>query len=598
MTATGEALPHGLSLARLRRLFYVAAGFALGMAAVFIVPLWFMSFADSLPRAVRRRIIIGFLLGLLVAYLFALALSTLGAILAGGMVWRARRRGLRPTRATKVLALAMSVVLGLALMEGAATVWLVRTHRLPYLPTRFSVPAPKGELSLVVVGESSAKGDPYDPYLSIGQILSWQLERASPGRRVSLEMLADGGLCLEQAIAKLRYLKRRPDVILLYSGHNEFQARFAWSTNARHYVEEDPEAARAAATHRIGRWSSLCRMILEAVDIQRLDVAPPKGVTRELVDHPCVSPEGYAYLRDDFHRRLEGLAAYCDSIGTLLILVVPTSNDGRSPPNRSILPAETTKPERQSFAREFLAVSALEESHPDRAEGAYRDLLRRQPGFAETHYRLARILERNGSYAEAAEHYGRARDLDGLPMRCPSDFRAAYYEVARRHTSILLVDGPRVIGETTAHGITTHNQFHDAQHPTFLSYLALARAALARIQERRALQWPEDMAAPSLDPAESAKHFGLDKSTWCAVVARAASYYGRTAFIRYDPEEGGERYNAFTRGIERMKAGASPEESGLPGVGIRPTALELTDPSPPVHQRRGGSATPAAIILD
>ena len=56
-----------------------------------------------------------------------------------------------------------------------------------------------GELLLLVLGESrTAKGEPYDPYISVGQIVAWQLERALPGRSVKVEIARrprDGRSC-------------------------------------------------------------------------------------------------------------------------------------------------------------------------------------------------------------------------------------------------------------------------------------------------------------------------------------------------------------------------------------------------------------------
>ena len=60
----------------------------------------------------------------------------------------------------------------------------------------------------------------------------------------------------------------------------------------------------------------------------------------------------------------------------------------------------------------------------------YAAILERHPGFAEAHFRLARLLERQGRVTEAGRHYLAALDHDGLPIRCPAPFRAAYEEVA------------------------------------------------------------------------------------------------------------------------------------------------------------------------
>ena len=125
----------------------------------------------------------------------------------------------------------------------------------------------------------------------------------------------------------------------------------------------------------------------------------------------------YAERLHDFRVRLEAMTAYCERVGALVVLVIPPGNDADFEPNRSFLPPETTRADREAFAREFEAARRLEAADPDGAVAAYRALLDRQPGFAETHYRLARLLEAAGRREEAnrALHRGpRPR----RPARC------------------------------------------------------------------------------------------------------------------------------------------------------------------------------------
>ncbi len=156
------------------------------------------------------------------------------------------------------------------------------------------------------------------------------------------------------------------------------------------------------------------------------------------------------------------------------MLVVPPSNDAGFDPNRSFLPAETTRDEREAFARDFLAARRSEDSQPARAIKLYRTLLDRQPGFAETHYRLGLLLDHAGAWDEAYRHYVAARDLDGLPMRCLSSFQQVYRDVAAKQQCIL-VDGQELFHAIGPHGLLDDHLFHDAMHPSLLGHIALAQ---------------------------------------------------------------------------------------------------------------------------
>ena len=83
----------------------------------------------------------------------------------------------------------------------------------PGPPTRF--PAQRAAstdagrpLRILVIGESSAHGEPYHPWLSVAQIVAWRLEKVFPGRSIEVDMWAIGGATLKimhQRLAGLTY---------------------------------------------------------------------------------------------------------------------------------------------------------------------------------------------------------------------------------------------------------------------------------------------------------------------------------------------------------------------------------------------------------
>ncbi len=96
----------------------------------------------------------------------------------------------------------------------------------------------------------------------------------------------------------------------------------------------------------LSRFSPLCRLILEVRERQQVDIKPPRVVTRELVDGPVCTTAEAGGLLSDFRRRLNDIATFCESIGTLPIFIIPASNDGGFDPSRSILSAATSQAER------------------------------------------------------------------------------------------------------------------------------------------------------------------------------------------------------------------------------------------------------------
>jgi hypothetical protein len=315
-------------------------------------------------------------------------------------------------------------------------------------------------------------------------------------------------------------------------------------------------------------------MIQEAIELNGLGEPPPPEATRQLVDVPACTPEEYAFRLADYRRRLEAIVDHYDRMGAVVVLLIPPGNDSGFEPNRSFLPPQTARADREAFTRRLLAARAAEGSDPTRAMAEYRRIVAEQPGFAEAHFRLARLLERSGAARDAGLHYLAARDLDGLLMRCPGDFQAACREVAARYPRAILVDGQAVLAAASPGGILGDRLFLDAMHPSVPGHVLLARGILAALAARRAFGWPEGKPVPQVDPADCAAHFGVGTEAWKAACEWGARFYDLTATIRYDPSERLDWIARYRRAAGAIAEGRDPDDVGLPGVGVRSTSPE------------------------
>ena len=595
----------------------------LALAAWMLGPDLFKLGWKALPIEFRVRVPFLYLDALLIAYPVALlvAVGLISAVLIKGDRSRhadpARRR-----RQVRSLALGTSILLSLLLLDIGAVAWRSWRDRMPRLPGVLPTALRKGvngvegsteipppdasptlpsrfaagggtenALRILVIGESSAEGQPYNPWLSVGQIAAWKLESVFPGRPVKVNMWAYGGATLWDMHNRLAGLNYRPDALLLYVGHNEFQARFAWQREpGNYYLDERPKLYSPESLTSLLRFSPLCRLALDTWEHHRVSIRPPRRATRNLIDQPTCSPEEYAAIRDDFARRLEAIADYCDEIKTQAIFIVPPSNDGGYDPNRSALDPATPRSEREAFAREVERARALEQTDLAGALRLDRELVARHPEFAESHHRLARLLEQAGEWSEAREHYILAREHDGLPQRCPEDFRRPYREVAARHPSVLLVDGPKVLEAASEHGIPNDRLFSDAHHPNLMGYVALSQDLLNQLQARRAFGWPADAPAPAVDVDECARHFGMDANRWVEICRRGWVFYDSVAYIRYDPSFRLERVEVFRRAVEAIEGGSDPADAGIPGWDRHrvPSSSPKYRPPPPDSEKDGG----------
>ena len=579
-----------------------------------VVPVWL---PVLIPNWLIRYSPIALLWTLLVAYgLVAPAILVAGGCVVLNVIVSHNRRDRRALEGAMRWTLLGSICLiGLVVTEQVSRQLIRGWQRLPVLPTEFgqrpsvlslesgrATVEPKAgdkpsghhanssdndELYLVVIGESSALGEPYHPWLSIGQIVGWQLERVFPGRKIHVDVRAEGGLCLEQAVLLLKNLQRRPDAIIVFAGHNEFIVRFWWARNVRHYLDEGPESP-STVLELARSSSSTLKLIADSLERLRVSGGAPPRITRELVDLPSFTPREFQFLLDDFHRRLDGLVAYCNRIGALPILIVPGSNDGSYEPSRSMLAASTPAAARAAFAREFQAVRAAESDDANSAIARYRRLVEQHPEFAESHYRLGRLLVKVGDWAQAQRQFVLARELDGLTVRCPNDFRKAIRTVAGRHHAVL-IDGPAVLAGESPHGILDDHLFHDAQHMNLAGYVALSQEMLDQLAQRRSFGWPTSMPVHHIDLKECADHFELDAAIWSKVCERSSYFYRTTAFIRFEPSERLDMARRYDQAAHDLAGRIPLRRQGLLSLDM-PIPIP-GGPSSPVVQSTGGRSS-------
>ena len=178
--------------------------------------------------------------GVLIGYSRSGPGGIVGTPLTVWLASRSRRSGRSAGDPPRRSRSALVCLASLVVLELGSAAWRGLDAPIPDTADAFDKPSAPDEYRIVVLGGSSALGEPYRPWLSVGQIVAWQLQQAVPDRRFECEILAWLGESLEKQHHKLAGLKHRPDAMIIYSGHNEFAARFE--------EERDPGSTRSPAT--------------------------------------------------------------------------------------------------------------------------------------------------------------------------------------------------------------------------------------------------------------------------------------------------------------------------------------------------------------
>ena len=160
-----------------------------------------------------------------------------------------------------------------------------------------------------------------------------------------------------------------------------------------------------------------------------------------------------------------------------------------------------------------------------------------------------------------------ARDCDGFPVRCTSDFLNAYHEVAARHPRAILVNATEVLRKLSPHGIVADELFADGHHPSLIGYTALSQTILQELYARRAFDWPASSPAPVVTPADCAAHFGMNAEKWLTACWLIWQFYDACAPICFDASQRTARAECYREAIRQIEKGISPEMVQLPGIG-------------------------------
>ena len=578
-------------LRRWRRLAAISLALLIGLVGIWR---WEPSLIDMfIDHPAFHRLRLYFFRGLYVGYLGAALLAPLTMVVSIAVGLMARKRGQRrlAARTGRAMLLSMSLLIAIGLSE-IICAWQIRGDarlvRLPAILAEKEGPrpaprpesrqpdesplrqppteqAPEGTHDIVIIGESSAKGVPFHTRMSLDRIIAWQLGRAMPEKKFRSVNLAEGGHSLKLAIEELVRLERRPGLLIVYSGHNEFQARFGWQRNAPHYRIES-KISPPTLNQRIRAVSATAAYLGTSLDRFNAEFAPrPRKPEADPADSPCCTPAEYADTLEDYRRRLDGLLGDCESAGIPTMVIVSPSNEGAFDPNRSILSPDTSLADQRDFMKRLDEVRRTATADPTKAMADYRHLIAEQPGFAETHYRLAQLLETAGSYEEAREEYIRARDLDGLPFRCQTPFLEACREVGRRHHSIV-VDAPRLLASASPHGILNDRLFNDAHHPALNSFVIMARDAIRQLKERRTFDWPDSSPTPTFTMADCIRHFNLDWLLWYTVCDGSQRFYYSTEILPRDPSWRKSVKARYGEAMQMMKDRKSPDDTGIPAL--------------------------------
>lgn len=387
-------------------------------------------------------------------------------------------------------------------------------------PRPFQLPKPANVRRILVVGGSTVVGFPYASELAFPRVLELLLqEQAADGERIEVLNAGITAINSSTEVAVVEQgLAAAPDLIVIYSGHNEFYGPGGVASSAGSF---SPWWFRTLAACRTLRLMQLAQRWTQSTpsDAGLLSTLPADL-------HITEDSATFQSAVSRFSDNLRAMVRAARSARTPVVLVTPVANEHHQPP---------VEPLSSSLAagwveRLVAAERELQWADPAKALAALETLEREAPRQSRVLFRLAQALEKAGRASEALIRYRQALDADGCRFRAPSAFRKTLLEVAAEFPpdQVTALDLHPVLSAADPDGLPGRRHFLEHVHFTWTGNFEFGRA-LAETVSRDV--WQRGLSAERMsDEQNAADRIGLQTEDHLAALALTMFVYQKPPF--------------------------------------------------------------------
>lgn len=360
-----------------------------------------------------------------------------------------------------------------------------------FYPVTF--PATKGEntVRIFCLGGSTVAGRPYTAETAFSTFLQLYLKDLDP--ETDWEVINCGGVSyasyrlvpiMEEVLANYE-----PDLIVLYTGHNEFleDRTYEHIKNLPAVVTRPYELASNLHAFNLMR-----RAYLRVSGQVSPSVMEARPIMPEEVDALLEHKGGMEhYYRDEawhqsviehFEFNLDRLCGLANEAAVPMIVMNPASNIRDIRPFKSEHRGDLSDSERREVENLInKAAQAFGQTQTERAALLYEAALDIDPLYADTHYQYGRLMDLLNDLKPAHDAYVRAKDLDVCPLRMLEPMHQVLKEVVDRHQVVWLDSRQEVKKVAEAVGIPGNDQFLDHVHPNPGGHMFFAKLLVERM---------------------------------------------------------------------------------------------------------------------
>ncbi len=385
--------------------------------------------------------------------------------------------------------------------------------RLQYFnAVSFAAIKPQNTVRVFSFGGSTTYGRPFDGRTSFSRWMQDLLSAGDPSRKY--EVINAGGISYASyRIVPLikEALSYSPDLIVVYTGHNEFLERRTYASlfqqggtliRVRSFVED------LRLYQVLKRILAFIVPTLEGNGGNTESLSSRGGGTSGSTAKTVLKDEVTAildrsagldlYHRDEelstavsghFSHNIKAMIDLCRNAGVPILFVAPASNVRDFSPFKSEHDKSLTSQAKTDYnAALQRAQRLIKDGRGDKALDILGGLEELDPLFAETHFWKGQALLATGRNEDAKDAFLRARDLDVCPLRCTTALEKKIEQITSREGVPLVQFRARLEEIAVTSGAKTgapgNESFLDHVHPTIERHQLLAEMIVTGMREK------------------------------------------------------------------------------------------------------------------
>lgn len=364
--------------------------------------------------------------------------------------------------------------------EDGREVWQVHpARRHSFAAAQFPVDRPESSALVFCLGGSSVYGYPHGADFAFPHRLEQTLRTLHPDRE--LFVVNQGGMSYGSTRLRLlasQLMAYRPDVVVIYTGHNEFvEADVARLASSGDVIDAAARPIRRLALYRLGE-----RLLDPLLPSPAAPSATEFGIDVERREVRSVQAREVTEAAVRLSANLREIVRLVRNGGATPVLCTVASNLADWRPENSAMAHDLPPATVLDIASHIARARSL--AVDDRAVAAAEQLhaaLALDPGYAAVAFDTARVEQRLGRLEPARSLYSSARDHDPTPIRAPSALNAAVRDAANA-TGAVLVEVELAMASVAPDGIPGNDLFLDYCHPSEAGHELIARLLLPEIE--------------------------------------------------------------------------------------------------------------------